>query len=102
MESGEELDPELTTVEWESVQIDRGAHPDYMTKEILEQPDLLRALARRSPAPFEELARRMKAAGEVFMIGCVSASHARSRPSTPSPAWLVSESASQTRTSSST
>lgn len=76
MDSGEELTPELTTVEWESVQTDQGTHPDYMTKEILEQPDLLRALARRAPAPVEELARRIQAAREVFMIGCGSASHA--------------------------
>lgn len=76
IDSGEELTPELTTVEWAAVHTDRAGHPDYMTKEILEQPGMLRALARRPLAPLEALAREIERADEVIMLGCGSASHA--------------------------
>jgi glucosamine--fructose-6-phosphate aminotransferase (isomerizing) len=73
IESGKELTPELTTVEWSDVQTDRAGHPDYMTKEIHEQPLMLRALAEHEPSA---LAALIAGADEVFMIGCGSASHA--------------------------
>ncbi|MET0384816.1 MAG: glutamine--fructose-6-phosphate transaminase (isomerizing) [Polyangiales bacterium] len=76
IESGSELIPELITVEWDAVSTDRKGHPDYMTKEIHEQPAVLRTLAERSIDRIEELAQRIKAAREVIMIGCGSAAHA--------------------------
>jgi glutamine---fructose-6-phosphate transaminase (isomerizing) len=76
MESEDELPVELTKVEWQAFQTDRGDHPDFMTKEIHEQPSLLRALAGRAPAELEQLAQRIAVADETILIGCGSASHA--------------------------
>jgi glucosamine--fructose-6-phosphate aminotransferase (isomerizing) len=76
IESGAELVPELTTVEWDAVSTERGDHPDYMTKEILEQPKMLRVIAEQSERGVQELAQRMAAADDVLIIGCGSAAHA--------------------------
>lgn len=76
MTSGHEVTPEITTVEWQPAAIDRGAHPDFMTKEMREQPGVLRNLAE-SALPFvNELAARMEHADDVYLIGCGSSGHA--------------------------
>lgn len=76
IETGEELIPESSTVEWEAVSSERGEHPDYMTKEMLEQPTVLRAVAERGRTDADALAQRMAAASAVLAIGCGSAAHA--------------------------
>ena len=76
IESGNELIPELTTVEWDAVSADRQGHPDFMTKEICEQPAVLRTIAQRSLAHVTELAERITQAGDVYIVGCGSAAHA--------------------------
>jgi glucosamine--fructose-6-phosphate aminotransferase (isomerizing) len=76
IESGSELVPELTTVEWSAVSTDRAGYPDYMTKEIHEQPGVLRSIVERSLSTVEELAGRISAASETIVIGCGSAAHA--------------------------
>jgi glucosamine--fructose-6-phosphate aminotransferase (isomerizing) len=63
-------------VEWQPAAIDRGAHPDFMTKEMREQPGVLRNLAE-SALPFvNELAARIEHADDVYLIGCGSSGHA--------------------------
>lgn len=76
MRSGEELPLEPTTLEWQPEPETRGDHPDFMSKEMAEQPELLRTLAGRTRGGIVELAARIERANEVFMIGCGSALHA--------------------------
>ncbi|MET0384508.1 MAG: glutamine--fructose-6-phosphate transaminase (isomerizing) [Polyangiales bacterium] len=76
MASALQLEPEITQVEWNGTQPDRGGHPDFMTKEILEQPSLLRLLAERAPVYVKDLAARIDQAQEVFVVGCGSSAHA--------------------------
>ncbi|HET6334646.1 MAG TPA: glutamine--fructose-6-phosphate transaminase (isomerizing) [Polyangiales bacterium] len=76
MASGEELQLESTTLEWQPEPDTRGDHPDFMSKETSEQPELLRTLAERTRGGVLELAGRIEQADEVFMIGCGSALHA--------------------------
>jgi glucosamine--fructose-6-phosphate aminotransferase (isomerizing) len=56
-------------------QLRRGSHPDFMSKEIAEQPALLRRLAADSSAA-RSLAVEIRAARETYVIGCGSAGHA--------------------------
>jgi glucosamine--fructose-6-phosphate aminotransferase (isomerizing) len=76
MQSGEELQLEPTALEWQAEQQTRGDHPDFMSKETHEQPDLLRSLAERTREGVIELAARIEQSPEVLMIGCGSAMHA--------------------------
>lgn len=76
LETGKQLPVELVRAEWEAVNTDRSGHPDYMTKEIHEQPSVLRTLARRAKPLAHELAAQIDRAVEVIMIGSGSAAHA--------------------------
>jgi glucosamine--fructose-6-phosphate aminotransferase (isomerizing) len=76
MASGREVEPQITTVSWQPVHTERGEHPDYMTKETHEQPQLLRELAERAPSHIRELAAQIDRAHEVFIVGCGSSAHA--------------------------
>jgi glucosamine--fructose-6-phosphate aminotransferase (isomerizing) len=76
MASGQTVTPEITEVTWQAAIADRGAHPDFMSKEMEEQPSLLANLAERAPAHLKELTARIERAQEVFLIGCGSSAHA--------------------------
>ena len=76
MQSGHEQTPEITHIEGTAAQVTRGEHPDFMTKEILEQPELLRILADRAPAQIRDLATRIDQATDVYLVGCGSSGHA--------------------------
>jgi len=49
-DSGRELTPAITEVEWEAAATELSGYPDYMTKEIHEQPSVLRRLAEAAGA----------------------------------------------------
>jgi glucosamine--fructose-6-phosphate aminotransferase (isomerizing) len=66
---------DVCVAEWTDDAVRLGAHPDYMTKEMHEQPDALRRLAARGD-PIHELARHVDAATDVFAVGCGSGHHA--------------------------
>lgn len=76
MASGQSVSPEITDVAWQAATADRGEHPDFMSKEIHEQPALLVDLAERAPAHIKELTQRIERAQDVYVIGCGSSAHA--------------------------
>jgi glucosamine--fructose-6-phosphate aminotransferase (isomerizing) len=76
MANGQEVTPEITTVESQAASADRGSHPDFMSKEMLEQPAVLRNLSEQALPFVAELAARMERAQDVYLIGCGSSGHA--------------------------
>jgi glutamine---fructose-6-phosphate transaminase (isomerizing) len=74
--TGAELTPRVSDVEWTAEDAELGAHPDYMTKEIHEQPGVLRRIAGSSGAHAGRLAALLAEAREVFAVGCGTAGHA--------------------------
>jgi glucosamine--fructose-6-phosphate aminotransferase (isomerizing) len=74
--TGGELAPAVTRVEWDAADADLGGYPDYMTKEIHEQPAVLRRIADGWGEHTSRLAALIAEAGEVFMVGCGTAGHA--------------------------
>ncbi len=76
VESGREVCAEVTTAQWAAVSAEKGDHPDFMTKEIREQPSALRRLAASSGESVRALAERVRASSDVFAIGCGSGFHA--------------------------
>ncbi len=75
VESGREVPPVVTEIEWRAESADRGTYPDFMTKEIHEQPAMLARLAASLDGA-HVLARRIAASDDLFVAGCGSAWHA--------------------------
>src|SRR5688572_22052191 len=76
IDTGGELTPDITEVEWEAAATELSGYPDYMTKEIHEQPAVLRHIAATAGAHVRRLASLLRQAREVFVIGCGTAGHA--------------------------
>ena len=74
--TGAEVAPAVTHVEWEAADTDLTGYPDYMTKEIHEQPAVLRRIAAGWGEHASRLAALVGEAREVFMVGCGTAGHA--------------------------
>jgi glucosamine--fructose-6-phosphate aminotransferase (isomerizing) len=74
--SGREVVPAVDEVEWEAAATDLAGYPDYMTKEIHEQPAVLRRIAADGRAHARRLAAMLVDARDIFAIGCGSAGHA--------------------------
>jgi glucosamine--fructose-6-phosphate aminotransferase (isomerizing) len=67
--------PEIVAIEGTAESADRGVHPDFMSKEMQEQPAVLARLAAL-PDRAMRLAEAIAASREVFVVGCGSAAHA--------------------------
>jgi glutamine---fructose-6-phosphate transaminase (isomerizing) len=76
IESGAPVRAEVTEVEWESAEADLRGFPDFMTKEIHEQPAVLRRIARERLQDAADLAGLIAGATETHLVGCGTAAHA--------------------------
>jgi glucosamine--fructose-6-phosphate aminotransferase (isomerizing) len=76
VESGLEVPPAITEVEWEVEATELSGYPDYMTKEIHEQPAVLRRIAGGGGDHARSLAALLRDARDVFVVGCGTAGHA--------------------------
>jgi glucosamine--fructose-6-phosphate aminotransferase (isomerizing) len=76
IDGGGELTPEITEVAWEAAATELSGYPDYMTKEIHEQPAVLEQIAAAAGDDVRRLAGFMRQASEVFVIGCGTAGNA--------------------------
>src|SRR5207245_2165862 len=75
-DTGRELTPAITEVEWEAAATELSGYPDYMTKEVHEQPAVLRRLAEAGGEHARRLAAMIRDAADVFVVGCGTAGHA--------------------------
>jgi len=75
-ESGREIAPKITEVEWEAAATELRGYPDFMTKEIHEQPAVLRRIAGGWAPHAQQLAAMIDQARDVFAVGCGTAGHA--------------------------
>src|SRR5216684_6264681 len=63
-------------ITWQEEVDSLDGHPHYMTKEIHEQPLVLRRLAADRAADAQQLADAIQQASTVHLVGCGSAAHA--------------------------
>ncbi|MBW3633205.1 MAG: glutamine--fructose-6-phosphate transaminase (isomerizing) [Chloroflexi bacterium] len=56
--------------------IDRGDYPDFLSKEVSEQPEALRRLVREARDEIQVLADAVRASGKVIFVGCGTAGNA--------------------------
>ncbi len=75
-DSGREVAPAITEIEWEAAATELSGYPDFMTKEIHEQPAVLRRIAGSWDGHARRLAAMIDEARDVFAVGCGTAGHA--------------------------
>jgi glutamine---fructose-6-phosphate transaminase (isomerizing) len=76
VDSGAELTPKVTEVEWEAAAAELSGYPDFMSKEIHEQPAVLKRVAAGHRPHARRLADMLREARDVFVVGCGTAGHA--------------------------
>ena len=75
--SGERIaEPTIWDITWEQEVDSLDGFPDYMAKEIHEQPSVLRRLAAERADAAQNLANAISQASTVHLVGCGTASHA--------------------------
>jgi glutamine---fructose-6-phosphate transaminase (isomerizing) len=75
--TGAEVDqPRIWDITWEQEVDSLDGYPNYMAKEIAEQPQVLRKLASQQAAAAQRLGDAIMAANTVHLVGCGSAAHA--------------------------
>jgi glucosamine--fructose-6-phosphate aminotransferase (isomerizing) len=74
--SGDRVAPIITDVEWSAEAADLNGFPDFMSKEIHEQPHVLRRIARERRDDAQRLAALIRDAEETHLVGCGTAAHA--------------------------
>jgi glucosamine--fructose-6-phosphate aminotransferase (isomerizing) len=74
--TGARITPDISEVEWSAEQAELNGFPDFMSKEIHEQPHVLRRIARERQRDAQELAALIRDAQETHLVGCGTAAHA--------------------------
>lgn len=76
LKSGKEIKFKWQELDWKVEQISLGKYPHYMLKEINEQPQVIRNIAKSLSDQVVDLAEIVKAAKGTFFIGAGTASYA--------------------------
>jgi glucosamine--fructose-6-phosphate aminotransferase (isomerizing) len=74
--TGEDLQPEVVELDWSLEQSELGEHAHYLTKEIHEQPGILRSIALSQGDTAQKLAEMVRDSFGTFFIGCGTAANA--------------------------
>jgi glucosamine--fructose-6-phosphate aminotransferase (isomerizing) len=76
IESGQAVQPEVRQVGWDAGRAGLDGYAHFMAKEIHEQPRVLEAIADQKGPEAVRLAEMVRAARDVYLIGCGTAHHA--------------------------
>lgn len=74
--TGRDIRPRVQKLAWRVEQVEKGQFPDYMLKEIHEQPGIVTEIASSGRLRAEKLAMRIRKAYGTYMVGCGTAAHA--------------------------
>lgn len=75
-ESGQVIEVQPQTIDWQISQASLGEFDHFMIKEIYDQPKVLRLLAQSAEAKTTDLVELCQQSAGIFMIGCGTASYA--------------------------
>ncbi len=76
LDDGTPLPVTIERVTWHPADAELGAYPDFMSKEMDEQPALVARLATDHAALVADLATRIEGSYGAFLLGCGTASYA--------------------------
>jgi len=66
----------LQTLNWKIEEAEKGKYPNFMIKEIMEQPKVLRGIGENLSGQIADLAKIIKNSYGTYMVGCGTASYA--------------------------
>lgn len=73
--TGHQVTPTVQKLAWKVEDAQRGQYPNFMLKEIHEQPEIVTEIATQSRSQIETLAGIIKRSYGSYMVGCGSASY---------------------------
>lgn len=76
IKSGKKIQPEITTIEWSLDEAEKGGHPYFMIKEMLEQPQVIEKSMMLDKKELTEAAAMIKKAKRIYVVACGTALHA--------------------------
>jgi len=76
VQTGKEIKPRVTTLDWQAEQSRLGKFHHYMEKEIFDQPQILDNLARIDKAIIASATKSIKNSPRAYFLGCGTASYA--------------------------
>jgi glucosamine--fructose-6-phosphate aminotransferase (isomerizing) len=76
LDEGREVKREVKSIEWSLEQVKKGNFEHYMLKEISEQVETIQRAINQDEKILMEVARKIKEAKGVFLIGCGTSYHA--------------------------
>lgn len=68
-----EVEKRIVEIEWEAEHAEKGEHPHFMIKEIIEQKDTLRRAINQDPKLIKQMAKAIEKAFGTYLIGCGTA-----------------------------
>lgn len=76
LETGEEVEKEVQTVEWTLEMAEKGGFPHFMLKEIFEQPRVLRDAIHGNAEIIRDVAREIANYDKIFIVAMGTSYHA--------------------------
>ncbi len=74
--SGKKIQYKAQTLDWDGVQDKKGKFPDFMLKEIYEQPKAITSIAASGISQAKIVARMVQRAKGIYIVGCGTAFYA--------------------------
>ena len=74
--SGKTIKPKVVTIKWDVTEAEKGGHPHFMIKEMLEQPQVIEKTMAMEKSELEKAAAMIKRAKRVYVVACGTALHA--------------------------
>lgn len=76
VKSGKKIKPKINTITWTSDEAEKGGHPHFMIKEMLEQPQVIEKTVAIEKNDLEKAAAMIKKAKNIYVVACGTALHA--------------------------
>jgi glucosamine--fructose-6-phosphate aminotransferase (isomerizing) len=76
IDSGKTVKAKITKITWSAEEAEKGGHPNFMIKEMLEQPQVIRKTTMTEKDELEKAAALIQKAKRVFVVACGTALHA--------------------------
>lgn len=74
--SGKSVKPKIVTIKWDATEAEKGGHPHFMIKEMLEQPQVIEKTVGIEKTELEKAAKMIQKAKRVYIVACGTALHA--------------------------
>ncbi|OQA52971.1 MAG: Glutamine--fructose-6-phosphate aminotransferase (isomerizing) [candidate division WS2 bacterium ADurb.Bin280] len=74
--SGKTVKPKITTIKWDATEAEKGGHPHFMIKEMLEQPQVIEKTIGMGKGELDKAAKMIEKAKRVYVVACGTALHA--------------------------